>query len=513
MQQRVETLGRVEASRLRRLRAAFRGVWSVGLMLVLAALGGVAPAGAAEVPAAPVARDPVEGFWLGTAGSTKEKIEVGFEFRTDASGKLKLRITQPISNYFAAEVGEVRREDERVLHDGMMLALTLRGDTLTGTYPGPNSPAMLRRVDALPQEPALPNIPTGPGPRWQARLGGQAYASPMVRDHVAYIGTTAGVLNAIDTRKGDTVWTFSAGAPIFGAAAVSDDAVYFVCDNGFLFKLDRSNGKELWRYDLGDGAVPRVLPHPSVFDWDWQAPQPLLADGVVHVGSGDGSFHAVDAASGQRRWRFETRGKIRTGAVIDGEQVVFGSADHFVYALDRSSGREIWRFDTRAEVDATPVIHAGRVLIGNRGVGLYALAADTGKELWRLYFWGSWVESTPAVRDGVIYIGSSDLRRVSAIDPEDGRVLWRSDVFGWSWGTPLLTPERIYVGVAGGTPYFIKHVASFTTLERKTGRILSRWPLPDTGGHQWGIAGSPALSDDTVVVATIEGSLLGFPMQ
>ncbi|HQX26276.1 MAG TPA: hypothetical protein PLE37_14980, partial [Pseudomonadota bacterium] len=82
---------------------------------------------------------------------------------------------------------------------------------------------------------------------------------------------------------------------------------------------------------------------------------------------------------------------------------------------------------------------------------------------------------------------------------------------GWSWGTPLVLGDRIHVGVAGGTPYFVKHVASYVTLDRASGRILTRWPLPDAGGHQWGIAGSPSPDGDQVIVATIEGSLYAFP--
>ena len=188
-------------------------------------------------------------------------------------------------------------------------------------------------------------------------------------------------------------------------------------------------------------------------------------------------------------------------------------SDHHVYALEAGTGRERWRFDTRGPVNAAPLIHRDRVYVGNRGAGLYALDAASGKEIWRLYFWGSWVESAPVIDEGVLYIGSSDLRRVSAIDPADGRVLWRSDVRGWSWGTPLVIGGRIVAGAAGGSPYFIKHMASLSTLDRKTGKLLTRWPFPDTGGHQWGIAGSPVRSGDLVIVATIEGSLYAFPMQ
>lgn len=458
-------------------------------------------------------RDPVEGYWWGKAGSPREKIEVGLHLLRDGDGKLVLRLTQPISNYFGVDVGgEVKREGDRIVHDGLFLSLQLDGDTLRGTYPGPNSPASFTRARRLPVEMPPPNLPQGPAPRWEARLGGQVYASPVVADGIAYVGTTGGVVNAIDTRNGTLRWAFAAGAPVYGSAAVVGEAVYVVADNGFLYCLDRADGKERWRYALGDAGVARVLPHPQVFEWDWQGAQPVVADDTVYVGAGDGGFHAVAADSGKRRWRFDTRGAIRNAAAVAGDAVYVGSMDGNVYALARADGRERWRSDTGAPIDAALVVHEGRVLAGNRGAGLLSLDAATGETKWRLFFWGSWVESTPVVRDGVIYVGSSDLRRVSAIDPADGRVLWRTDVYGWTWGTPLVTDDHIYVGVAGGTPYFIRHVASFSVLDRRSGKLVARRPLADTGGHQWGIAGSPALAGDTVVVATIAGSLFGFPL-
>ena len=195
--------------------------------------------------AADAERDPVEGFWLGTTGTDKEKIDVGLEFHRDAAGKLRVKLTEPIMNYFGVDdPGEVRREGDRVIDEALFLDLTLKGDTLTGSYPGPRSPASLHRVDRLPAETPIPELPTGPAPLWQTRLNGQAYAAPIVADDVAYIGTTGGAFYAVDTKKGAIAWAFGAGAPIFGAAAVDGGAVYFACDNGFLYKIDRASGKE-----------------------------------------------------------------------------------------------------------------------------------------------------------------------------------------------------------------------------------------------------------------------------
>lgn len=461
--------------------------------------------------AALAATDPIEGRWIGVVGSPLERVEVGLEFKRNADGTLSLLLTQPIMNYFAVDAGTPERAGDRVTLAALALDLRLKGDRLEGTFPGPKSPAALHRTEQLPVAAPPPELPPGPAPLWQTRLGGLVYAAPTLADGVAYIGATGGVFQAVNISDGSLRWTYSAGRAIHGQAAVDGDAVYFVCDDGYLYKLASADGKLIWRYALGDAEVTRIPPHPAVFDWDWRAPQPLIADGVVYVGAGDGGFHAVDALSGSRHWRFDTRGRIRTGAAIAGTRVIFGSADHFVYALERADGREVWRFDSGAEIDTTPVVHQDRVLIGNRGGGLYALDLGGGAQIWRLYFWGSWVESTPVVVDDTIYVGASDLRRVSAIDFATGKVRWRSDVYGWSFGTPLIDGDRIHVGAAGGTPYFIAHQASYSTLDRRTGKLLTRRALADAGGHQWGIVGTLALSGDRLVYATVEGSLFGLP--
>jgi outer membrane protein assembly factor BamB len=478
--------------------------------LVLSAAGPRAEGAAPPSPA-----DALIGKWWSTVAAPHETIELGLEIRRDPAGALGASITQPGANYFDMKIpGEVQFTDGHVTVPGLGLVVTLKDNRLNGTFGRSHVPIELHRVDALPQRSGPPSLKTGPGPKWQTRLNGQVFASPVVADGVAYVGTTGGVFQAIRASDGSFVWTFPAGRAILGAARVTGDAVYFTCDNGYLFKLDRASGKESWRYDLGDDRAPRILGHPTVYDWDWHGARPLVANGVVYVGAADGGFHAVDATSGARRFRVTTGDRIRGGASTDGTRIYVGSADHFLYAFDPLSGRELWKHDTLAPVEDEPLVAGASVIIGNRGTGLLAIAAATGERLWTTTFWGSWLESTATIEGGVIYVGSSDLGRVSAIDPADGRVLWRTNVYGWSFGTPLVVGPYIYAGAAGGAPYMFPHVASFNVLDRATGKLVERWPLPDSSGaHQWGIAGSLALAGDTVVATTIDGSIYGFPLR
>jgi outer membrane protein assembly factor BamB len=466
-------------------------------------------------------RDPILGKWFGMAGTPLDRVEVGFEFKRNEKGEIKAYLYEPVVNFYGFELpGVVGRDGNKYVVPPWRLSLTLQGARLEGSYLGPPMPISLGRTERLPSEVAVPDLPKGPGPRWQAKLGGAIYAPAAVRDGIAYVGTTGGIFNAIDVRDGCFVWTFVAGRPLHGQALATDKHLYFVCDNGFLFKLDRQSGKEVWRYDLGDERILRPLPHPilvdkrriGAFDYDNTAPTPVQSDGVIYVGSGDGSLHAVNAATGTRVWRFQGKGKIRTDAALDGPRVMFGTFAGMVYALDRQTGKEIWRKDSHAEVTSSPVIMGDKLIVGNRGGLLTAFSAATGAVAWRLVFWSSSVESTPATGNGgLFYIGSSDMRRISLIDSKDGRVLWRTDVFGVAWPRPAVTEKFVYATTAGINPYYLRHLGGLVALDRVTGKIVWRWPTPESSAHCSGFVAAPVVETKTVVVGGLDGTLYGFP--
>ncbi|MBK6316109.1 MAG: PQQ-binding-like beta-propeller repeat protein [Blastocatellia bacterium] len=466
---------------------------------------------------ATVDRDPIEGRWLGKVGFPEDRVDIGIEFKRDEKGEVVAYLYQPVVNFYGLKLGAVKLQDGHYVASDFPFDLILSGERLEGTYFPLKAPISLGRTETLPAEVAVPDLPAGPGPSWQVKLGGAIYAPAAIRGGVVYVGTTGGMFYAVDRRDGAFVWSFAAGRAVLGGALVTEEHVYFACDNGYLFKLDRATGKEVWRYDLGDARIGRVLEHQVVtnsgdFDFDHAAPQPVLLDGVLFVGSGDGRMHGVNAESGKPVWTFEAKGKIRTDAVIVGDRVVFGTLDGIVYAVTRDVGREVWKKETRAAITASPALVDGRIIVGNRGGLLAALDAATGATLWRMLFWGSAVESTAAPLEGSLFsIGSSDMRRVSVIDAKDGRVVWRTDVFGWAWPRPAVAGNRIYCSVLAPSPYEIRHYGSLVALDRETGRVVWRWAMPVwPGSFLNGFAAAPVVDGDSVVVGGLDGTLYAF---
>jgi len=96
---------------------------------------------------------------------------------------------------------------------------------------------------------------------------------------------------------------------------------------------------------------------------------PTAAAGYVFVGGGDGGVRALDAATGELRWRFETAGAIMQPPAYWKGRVFAGSGDGCVYALEAATGRLLWKFRAAPVERRTMVYGAlGSVWPVNTGV-------------------------------------------------------------------------------------------------------------------------------------------------
>lgn len=458
----------------------------------------------------------LSGYWLGEIGSAREKVVMGLQLQADAEGRYDLQLDLPVAHLQRLPLPDKADFDNKVLaQSGLHMRLHQSGNRLVGSMLGEGEQVSLRRSsrDQLPAA-AHPATDTEalPTPRWSTRLGGQIFASPATHGGVAYIGTTSGAVSAVKLDDGAVLWTTTTGYPVYASALVTADAVFISSDGGYLHRLDRHTGREQWRSSIQGSQTSREPPHPQLAAWEWQAPRPLLIDGQLHIGGADGTVQALDAENGAMRWKTQLPGRILHSPASDGRHLFIVSEAGTVQALALRDGRPTWQYRMKSRSGAAPMVHAGRVFANDRSGVLYALDATDGRSLWRTQFWTSWIESEPAFDGDTLYIGSSDLRKISAIDTRNGHVRWRTDVGGWSWGTPLQLGDHLIVGMAAGKPYFLEHTAGIGLLDRRDGRLLARRTVPAGHGFQWGIAGSLATDGAIVVAADIEGVLNGFAL-
>ncbi|MCW4028442.1 MAG: PQQ-binding-like beta-propeller repeat protein [Candidatus Bathyarchaeota archaeon] len=144
------------------------------------------------------------------------------------------------------------------------------------------------------------------------------------------------------------------------------------------------------------------------FNTGGQMGSPTVVDGVVFVGSYDHKIYAFNASNGAVIWSYLTGGIVISQPAVVAGVVYVGSEDHNLYALRVQDGTKIWNYTTGYYVDCDPLVANGVVYFGSEDNHIYALNADTGAYIWSYQTGDKIMLSSPALCDGVLFIGSQD---------------------------------------------------------------------------------------------------------
>ncbi len=98
----------------------------------------------------------------------------------------------------------------------------------------------------------------------------------------------------------------------------------------------------LWERHQSTPARP-AWPRSERMTFD-RSPPLIAAAGMVFFGdSVDGSIHALDAATGESRWAFPTRGPVRFAPCYFEGKIFAGSDDGYLYCLNAEDGSLLWK--------------------------------------------------------------------------------------------------------------------------------------------------------------------------
>jgi eukaryotic-like serine/threonine-protein kinase len=310
-------------------------------------------------------------------------------------------------------------------------------------------------------------VPKLKGIRWTFHTRGEVVSSPAIVDGVIYVGSNDGNLYAIDQQTGAKKWAFTTGARVASSPAVDRGLVYFNSYDGNFYAVDTATGKLRWKFrNAGErrytathlhGSLPAGEAMPDPFDTYLSSP--AVSNGSVYFGSGDGNIYALDAASGDLKWKFKTGDVVHASpAIVDGKLYI-GSWDSNFYALNSATGKELWRFKTGEDPDihnqvgiqSSATVADGIVYFGCRDSNLYALDAATGQKLWTFNNKGSWVIVSPVVHAGKVYFATSDTALLHVLDAKTGTPIDSLRLFHWPiFSSPSIAGTTLYVAGQDG---------------------------------------------------------------
>jgi outer membrane protein assembly factor BamB len=112
-----------------------------------------------------------------------------------------------------------------------------------------------------------------------------------------------------------------------------------------------------------------------------------------------------------------------------------------------------WQFKTDGSIKSSPAVVDGVVYVGSRDNFLYAIDINSGVKKWSFETGGD-IFSSPAVVDGVVYIGSND-ESLYAIDKDTGELTWRYETNSSVGSTPSVVDGVVFAGDNDGFPYAV----------------------------------------------------------
>ncbi len=363
----------------------------------------------------------------------------------------------------------------------VITALARSGDARTGASASSASPS------ASPLPTLIPSPTTTPGEpkeRWKRDVGGDPYDGLAAGAGIVCVGGDRGELIGLDARTGKRRWQHKVGDRGAGAATwrtpvISGRSLYVGWPGdslGVLYAFDVVTGRQRWQYLA-----------PS------DPEMPAVSGGTVWIGGTDG-LHAVNAATGARRWRRALDGRLLNALLYATGGVVYADTTTTLYALDAATGRTKWHVPMAGGAFG-PVAANGIAYCSNGQGELFAFGVSDGKRRWS--FTGGTSIGVPYVSGGIVYVGDGS-GNMNALDARTGTPHWRVDATGQDGDQNL---GRAAVG--GG-------VASFTTksdimgVDAATGRVL--WQ----GGIGGEARGNPAIAGGLVYIACETGKIYAY---
>ncbi|MDE0468994.1 MAG: PQQ-binding-like beta-propeller repeat protein [Candidatus Poribacteria bacterium] len=288
---------------------------------------------------------------------------------------------------------------------------------------------------------------------WRHASSIPIFSSPAVAGGRVYIGEgyhqdSDCRLRCLDAKTGELIWSFQTASHVESTPFISQGKLYFTAGADGVYCIDALEGQAIWHYKdihadmspvvhkdkvyfgtgYGDYRIYAVDAQTGAEAWSKQMPYPVWGspstdENLVFFGLGRGNFSdsapvpagkvvALDPETGDIVWEHEAEDAVMTAIAVQDGSVTFGSRDGYVYSLQSTDGKLNWKTHLGGPVVSSPAVTMDTVYAATKNGYIYALSIDGGEVQWefntRIVTRNIELYSSPAIANGLLYIGSSD---------------------------------------------------------------------------------------------------------
>lgn len=288
-------------------------------------------------------------------------------------------------------------------------------------------------------------------PKWKVRTDSAIKNNVGMSEDKVFATSIAGWLYAFDRLTGELVWEAELDRSRERwevAATTFSDGMVFVGAASYVGAYDGASGKKIWS-----------TTHARSDWWPSCYVIPVVSDGRLILMTRAGGY-AYAAKTGEQLWKLA--GDFHGCAVAGG--VIYTIQNGVPVAVDLSTGEVKWTGkDKVGDTASSPAVSGDRMVVGTADGRVCAYSIKDGGLLWS-YQTGkalsslqpykrdiSDVNSSPAIADGVVYVGSSD-GYLYALTLADGKKICSYNLGSPVASTPLIDGQ-LYVAAYDGNLY------------------------------------------------------------
>ncbi len=214
----------------------------------------------------------------------------------------------------------------------------------------------------------------------------------------------------------------------------------------------------------------------------------VVEQGKIYVGDADGTFYAIELATGKKLWskKFDDA-MFTSAAAVAGERLWVGDLVGKLRCLSTEDGSLIWEKQLDAEMMAGPMLYEGQLLTTTEGGTFTSFDAASGDVKWEQKI-DAPLRCMATVVDGKAMIAGCD-SKLHVYNLADGKEVGAIDIDGPTGSTPAARDGKIYFGTEEGT---------FYAIDTTTDPMTVVWTFSDPRRRQ-GIRTAAAVDDKFAV--------------
>jgi len=159
--------------------------------------------------------------------------------------------------------------------------------------------------------------------------------------------------------------------------------------------------------------------------------RPAVQSGVIYLADSEGNVAAVDAVTGEKKWKVELDTALGGAVGVGSNTVLVGGIEGDVFALEAETGEQRWHVYVTSEVLAAPAVSGDITVVQSQDGRVVGLSLADGEKRWQfkedvpvLSLRGT---SPPMMNEDLCVVSFAN-GKVYAISPETGSQVWESRV-------------------------------------------------------------------------------------